>query len=60
MTAVGADGVDLTSVDATGFTSALLGQRPEQGGPSTVNGLSIRVLAIAGRTAQLHLFPAKQ
>ncbi|MEV0774324.1 hypothetical protein ACIBLA_17025 [Streptomyces sp. NPDC050433] len=59
VTAVGAEGVDLTSVDASGFTSSLLGQRPDQGGPSTVNELSIAVLAIAGDTAKLRLFPAK-
>jgi hypothetical protein len=59
VTAVGAEGVDLRSVDATGFASNLLGQRPDQGGPSTVNELSIEVLAIAGDTAKLRLFPAK-
>ncbi|MER5299325.1 hypothetical protein ABT039_07640 [Streptomyces lasiicapitis] len=59
VSAVGAKGVDLTSVDATGFTSSLLGQRPDQGGPSTVNELSIAVLAIAGDTATLRLFPAE-
>ncbi|GGO48847.1 hypothetical protein [Streptomyces lasiicapitis] len=59
VSAVGAKGVDLTSVDATGFTSSLLGQRPDQGGPSTVNELSIAVLAIAGDTAKLRLFPAE-
>jgi len=59
VTAVGAEGVDLTSVDASGFTSSLLGQRPDQGGASTVNELSIAVLTIAGNTAKLRLFPAK-
>ncbi|MGW0842829.1 hypothetical protein ACWD26_22275 [Streptomyces sp. NPDC002787] len=59
VSAVGAEGVDLSSVDASGFTSNLLGQRPDQGGPSTVNELSIAVLAIAGDTAKLRLFPAK-
>lgn len=59
VSAVGAEGVDLTSVDASGFTSNLLGQRPDQGGPSTVNELSIAVLAIAGDTARLRLFPAE-
>ncbi|WP_125505203.1 MULTISPECIES: hypothetical protein [unclassified Streptomyces] len=59
VTDVGAEGVDLTSVDATGFTSNLLGQRPGQGGPSTVNGLSIAVVSIAGDTAELRLFPAE-
>jgi len=59
VTAVGAEGVDLSSVDATGFASNLLGQRPDQGGASTVNELSIAVLAIAGDTAKLRLFPAK-
>ncbi|MDF3143790.1 hypothetical protein [Streptomyces sp. T21Q-yed] len=59
VSAVGAQGVDLTSVDASGFTSNLLGQRPDQGGPSTVNELSIRVLAIVGDTARLRLFPAE-
>ncbi|MGW0708969.1 hypothetical protein ACWD4G_23975 [Streptomyces sp. NPDC002643] len=39
--AIGAEGVDLSSVDASGFTSNLLGQRPAQGGPSTGNELSI-------------------
>ncbi|MFJ8537685.1 hypothetical protein [Streptomyces sp. NPDC093591] len=58
--AVGAGGVDLTSVDASGFTSNLLGQRPDQGGPSTVNELSIAVLAIVEDTAKLRLFPAEQ
>ena len=57
--AVGAEGVDLSSVDASGFTSNLLGQRPDQGGPSTVNELSIAVLAIVGDTAKLRLFPAE-
>ncbi|MGW3567062.1 hypothetical protein ACWDSL_24870 [Streptomyces sp. NPDC000941] len=59
VSAVGAEGVDLSSVDASGFTSNLLGQRPDQGGPSTVNELSIAVLAIAGDTAKLRLFPAE-
>lgn len=59
VSAVGAEGVDLTSVDASGFTSNLLGQRPDQGGPSTVNELSIAVLAIVGNTAKLRLFPAE-
>lgn len=59
VSAVGAEGVDLSSVDATGFTSNLFGQRPDQGGPSTVNELSIAVLAIAGDTAKLRLFPAE-
>ncbi|WEV27122.1 hypothetical protein OYE22_19410 [Streptomyces sp. 71268] len=59
VSAVGADGVDLSSVDATGFAANLLGQRPDQGGPSTVNELSISVLAITGDTAKLRLFPAK-
>lgn len=59
VSAVGPEGVDLTSVDASGFTSSLLGQRPEQGGPSTVNELSIAVLAIVGDTAKLRLFPAE-
>ncbi|MET9441119.1 hypothetical protein [Streptomyces sp. NPDC006610] len=59
VSAVGAEGVDLSSVDPSGFTSNLLGQRPDQGGPSTVNELSIAVLAIAGETAKLRLFPAK-
>ncbi|WP_399887727.1 hypothetical protein ACGH7X_23870 [Streptomyces sp. BBFR51] len=57
--AVGAEGVDLTSVDASGFTSNLFGQRPDQGGPSTVNELSIAVLVIVGDTAKLRLFPAE-
>ncbi|MGN9759901.1 hypothetical protein [Streptomyces sp. SD31] len=60
VSAVGAGGVDLTSVDASGFTSNLLGQRPDQGGPSTVNELSIAVLAIVGDTAKLRLFPAER
>ncbi|MFD5000962.1 hypothetical protein [Streptomyces buecherae] len=59
VSAVGAEGVDLSSVDASGFTSNLLGQRPDQGGPSTVNELSISVLAITGDTAKLRLFPAR-
>lgn len=59
VTGVGAEGVDLTSVDATGFTSNLLGQRPDQGGPSTVNELSIAVVSIVGDTAELRLFPAE-
>jgi hypothetical protein len=59
VSAVGAEGVDLSSVDASGFTSNLLGQRPDQGGPSTVNELSIAVLAIVGDTAKLRLFPAE-
>lgn len=59
VSAVGADGVDLSSVDATGFTTNLLGQRPDQGGPSTVDEVSIAVLAIVGDTAKLRLFPAK-
>ncbi|MFD8458736.1 hypothetical protein [Streptomyces antimycoticus] len=59
VSAVGAEGVDLSSVDASGFASNLLGQRPDQGGPSTVNELSIAVLAIAGDTAKLRLFPAE-
>lgn len=59
VSAVGAEGVDLHSVDASGFTSNLLGQRPDQGGPSTVNELSIAVLAIVGDTAKLRLFPAE-
>lgn len=59
VSAVGAEGVDLSSVDASGFTSSLLGQRPDQGGPSTVNELSIAVLAIAGDTAKLRLFPVE-
>ncbi len=59
VSAVGAEGVDLSSVDASGFTSNLLGQRPDQGGPSTVNELSIAVLTIAGDTAKLRLFPAE-
>ncbi|EXU62872.1 hypothetical protein Z951_38945 [Streptomyces sp. PRh5] len=58
VSAVGAEGVDLSSVDASGFTSNLLGQRPDQGGPSTVNKLSIAVLTIVGHTAKLRLFPA--
>ncbi|KUN25091.1 hypothetical protein AQJ23_17120 [Streptomyces antibioticus] len=57
VSAVGAEGVDLRSVDASGFTANLLGQRPDQGGPSTVNELSIAVLAIVGDTAKLRLFP---
>ncbi|WP_217213301.1 hypothetical protein [Streptomyces sp. AC550_RSS872] len=48
VSAVGAEDVDLSSVDASGFTSNLLGQRPDQRGPSTVNELSIAVLAIVG------------
>ncbi|MFD8333172.1 hypothetical protein ACFV42_11000 [Streptomyces solisilvae] len=56
---VGPEGVDLSSVDASGFTSNLLGQRPDQGGPSTVNELSIAVLTIVGDTAKLRLSPAK-
>ncbi|MFD9886575.1 hypothetical protein ACFWZT_34525 [Streptomyces alboflavus] len=60
VSAVGPEGVDLASVDASGFTSGLLGRRPGQGGPSTVNELSIAVLAITGDTAKLRLFPAKQ
>ncbi|MFF5720304.1 hypothetical protein [Streptomyces buecherae] len=59
VSAVGAEGVDLSSVDASGFTSNLFGQLPDQGGPSTVNELSISVLAITGDTAKLRLFPAK-
>ncbi|WP_369166463.1 hypothetical protein AB5J49_00605 [Streptomyces sp. R28] len=59
VSAVGTQGVDLTSVDASGFTSNLLGQRPDQGGPSTVNELSISVLAIVGDTAKLRLSPAE-
>ncbi|MBA6441576.1 MULTISPECIES: hypothetical protein [Streptomyces] len=59
MSAVGAEGVDLSSVDASGFTSNLLGQRPDQGGPSTVNELSIAVLTIVRDTAKLRLFPAE-
>ncbi len=59
VSAVGAGGVDLTSVDATGFTTNLLGQRPDQGGPSTVDDVSIAVLTIVGDTAKLRLFPAK-
>ncbi|MDW6058889.1 hypothetical protein SAZ11_13660 [Streptomyces sp. FXJ1.4098] len=59
VSAVGAEGVDLSSVDASGFTSNLLGQRPDQGGPSTVNELSIAVLAMVGDTAKLRLFPAE-
>ncbi|GAA4700125.1 hypothetical protein [Streptomyces youssoufiensis] len=59
VSAVGAEGVDISSVDPSGFTSNLLGQRPDQGGPSTVNELSISVLAITGDTAKLRLFPAK-
>ncbi len=59
VSAVGAEGVDLSSVDASGFTSNLLGQRPDQGGPSTVNELSIAVLALVGDTAKLRLFPAE-
>ncbi len=59
VSAVGVEGVDLSSVDPSGFTSNLLGQRPDQGGPSTVNELSIAVVAIVGDTAKLRLFPAK-
>ncbi|WP_137982057.1 hypothetical protein [Streptomyces violaceusniger] len=59
VSAVSAEGVDLSSVDASGFTSNLLGQRPDQGGPSTVNQVSIAVLAIVGDTAKLRLFPAE-
>lgn len=59
VSAVGPGGVDLTSVDASGFTSNLLGQRPDQGGPSTVNELSIAVVAIVEDTAKLRLFPAE-
>ncbi|WBB59646.1 hypothetical protein O7599_29445 [Streptomyces sp. WMMC500] len=59
VTGVGAEGVDLTSVDATGFNSSLLDQRPDQGGASTINELSIAVVSIAGDTAKLRLFPAK-
>lgn len=59
VTAVSADGVDLRSVDASGFISDLLGQRPDQGGPSTVNELSIAVVSIVGDTAKLRLFPAE-
>lgn len=55
-----AEGVDLTSVSASGFTSSLLGQRPDQGGASTVNELSVAVVEIAGDTAKLRLFPAKK
>ncbi|CAL9513307.1 hypothetical protein [Streptomyces sp. enrichment culture] len=60
VTAVGAEGVDLSSVGPGGFTSNLLGQRPDQGGPSTVNELSIAVVSIVGDTAKLRLFPAEQ
>ncbi|MEO3766451.1 hypothetical protein [Streptomyces sp. B8F3] len=59
VTGVGAEGVDLTSTDATGFTSSLLGQRPDQGGASTVNELSVAVLTLTGNTAKLRLFPAE-
>ncbi|WP_432198690.1 hypothetical protein [Streptomyces sp. bgisy027] len=59
VTAVGAQGVDLTSVDASGFTSDLLGQRLDQGGPSIVNELSIAVLAIVGNPAKLRFVPAE-
>ncbi len=57
--AVSGEGVDISSVDPSGFTSNLLGQRPDQGGPATINELSISVLAITGDTAKLRLFPAK-
>lgn len=59
VTGVGAEGVDLTSVDATGFTSSLLGQRPDQGGASTINELSIEVVTLTDDTAKLRLFPAE-
>ncbi|WP_326795639.1 hypothetical protein OG946_09185 [Streptomyces sp. NBC_01808] len=59
VTGVGAEGVDLTSTDATGFTSSLLGQHPDQGGASTINELSIAVVTITGDTAKLRLFPAE-
>ncbi|KIF72866.1 hypothetical protein QR77_00280 [Streptomyces sp. 150FB] len=57
VSAVDAEGVDLSSVDASGFTTNLLDQRPDQGGASTVDELSIAVLAIAGDTAKLRLSP---
>ncbi|MFF1926127.1 hypothetical protein ACFVW8_36875 [Streptomyces sp. NPDC058221] len=61
---VGPEGVDLSSGAASGFTSNLLDQRPDQGGPSTVNEPSIAVLAIAGdtagETAKLRLSPTGQ
>ncbi|WP_407564574.1 hypothetical protein [Streptomyces sp. 184] len=59
VTDVGAAGVDLTSTDPSGFVASIHDQLPDQGGASSINELSIAVLAIAGDTAKLRLFPAE-
>lgn len=51
--AVSPAGVDLRTVSPSGFTSNLLGQRPDQGGPSVVNNLAVAVVAINGGQAVL-------
>lgn len=58
VTAIDSDGVDFQTISASGFTGNLLEQRPDQGGPSTINRLAVSVVAISGRRAVIRLSPA--
>lgn len=55
--AIAPGGVDLMG-STGGMTGNFLSQRPDQGGPSTLNELSFSVVAISGTTAVIAFFPA--
>ncbi len=59
VTSVSSAGVDISTVGSDGFIGSLLEQRPDQGGPSRVNQLTIAVEAIYGDMALIRLSLAK-
>jgi hypothetical protein len=49
------DGVDFLATTSDGTTTNMLGQLPDQGGPSQVNHLAVLVVAYTGRAAVIRL-----
>jgi hypothetical protein len=49
------DSVTFQSIGADGFQSTFEGQTPDQGGPSTINGVSFQVVAVRGKKAVIKI-----
>jgi hypothetical protein len=58
VTTVGPDGVDFVVVMPDGTQASMLGQRPDQGGPSTLNKLQVYVIWLGKDSAVIRLAPA--
>jgi hypothetical protein len=59
VTKVGPDGVDFSVVMPDGMQAGMYDQRPDQGGPSTLNKLRVYVIWLGKDSAVIRLAPAK-